>query len=275
MLDLEELGSIEDVTDKLFRCKTRIQKMQQMQKLGIGFGMVECFLRSVNQQKKVEREQGPREAKVCKEIMGIKIKDEKKMHKLLKTKHQELMKRMGDATGRGTRKHQRMRKHLNWVGRNARESIEKKYERKVTHLRTKHQTDARNKRIDKIETKWRGLLPDLRIYKEVDGSGGPPTPQKANEIYKIGDFRFKPAEERLLAYPPKATILRDFKMTNFDQDNQQMGCKLRWEDRRVEEHNQEQETLPDENIKKYEDLDEREKEGIILQEGKDKRIYDR
>ena len=141
MLD-EELSLADDVTDKLYRCKTKIRRMREMQKLGVGFGMVEKFLENLSQQKKVEKAQGYRETKISKEIMEVKIK-ERKLHNLLKARHQEIMKKITSKTGRGTRKHQSIRKHLNWVGKNARDSIDKKYDRKIAHLRQKHQTDVR------------------------------------------------------------------------------------------------------------------------------------
>ena len=80
------------------------------------------------------------------------------MHNLLKARHQELTRKITSATGRGTKKHQLLKKHLNWVGRNAKETMEKKYDKKVAHLQRKHQTDARKLRRDQIVTKWRGHL---------------------------------------------------------------------------------------------------------------------
>ena len=77
------------------------------------------------------------------------------------------------------------------MGRNTRETIKKKYDKKIGHLHQKHQIDERRKSNDQIVTKWRELLPDLHIYKEVDGATGPPTPKKAEEICQVGAFNFK------------------------------------------------------------------------------------
>ena len=87
MLD-EELSLADDVTNRLYRCKTKIRRMREMQKLGVGFGMVEKFLENLSQQKKVEKAQGYRETKISKEIMEVKIK-ERKLHNLLKARHWE------------------------------------------------------------------------------------------------------------------------------------------------------------------------------------------
>ena len=57
MLSTEELSSADEVTDKLYRSKTKIRRMREMKKLGVGFAMVEKFLDNLNHQKKVVREQ--------------------------------------------------------------------------------------------------------------------------------------------------------------------------------------------------------------------------
>ena len=54
-----------------------------------------------------------------------------------------------------------------------------------------------------------------------------------------------------------------------------MGCKLRWEARRRMEFQEEQEHLPEEAIRKYEDLDEDEREALLVEEGRHFQIYNR
>ena len=84
-------------------------------------------------------------------------------------------------------------------------------------------------------------------------------------------------EEAFPKYPPKTTIERPFDLQVFREDCQQMGCKIRWEEERAARFNEEQKlcVLPDEVVKKYEDLDDEEKERLVLQEGRERQIYDR
>ena len=78
---------------------------------------------------------------------------------------------------------------------------------------------------------------------------------------KIGDFPLSSCETSILKYPPKTTIERDFSLENFTTDNQEMGCKLRWEALRIGKFNEEQCLLPDKAARRYEDLDEMGEQG--------------
>ena len=48
----------------------------------------------------------------------------------------------------------------------------------------------------------------------------------------------------------------------FNNDCQQMGCKIRWEEQRINQYMEEKASLPDERITKYEDLEDEEEENL-------------
>ena len=83
-----------------------------MRRERVGFERIENFLEQVNNQKRTENIQGHREGKICSELMNIKIRDEKKLQNILKKRKDEVDQRLIQVNGRGTRKHQRQRKHL-------------------------------------------------------------------------------------------------------------------------------------------------------------------
>ena len=55
-----------------------------MRDVGVGFEKIENFLTDMNGQKKVGKRQGFMEKKICQSLMEIKIRDEKKLHNVLK-----------------------------------------------------------------------------------------------------------------------------------------------------------------------------------------------
>ena len=87
-----------------------------MRKDGVGFERIENFLTDLNKQKKMGKRQSFREKKVCQNLMEIKIRDEKKLHNLLKTQQKVRRARMSQLQNKGSRKYQRQVKHLTWVG---------------------------------------------------------------------------------------------------------------------------------------------------------------
>ena len=178
---------------------------------------------------------------------------------------------MGEILEVGSRKHQRQRKHLTWVGQNARRCTEEKYDFKMRHLKRKHITELRNENKKDYVTKWREKHHNLQIYRELDGKEPEVIPQE--EVLQIGHFPLNKKEKTFLRYFPKATIERKFDLKVFNNDCQQMGCKIRWEEQRINQYMEEKASLPDERITKYEDLEDEEKENLVLEEEKDKKIY--
>ena len=267
---------MESVYVKLYESKTRLKHMRRMRKEGVGFGKIENFLQQINGQKKTSNIQGYKEEKICVDLMNIKVRDERRLLKLLKTRKEEVDGRLIQLYGRGTRKQQRQRKHLGWVGNNARRVLDAKYDRKISHLREKYDTEGRKKEKKKLRTRWKERHPGLEIYKELDGEIETPTPNE-DEITQVGDFSLNKNEREFLKYPPKTTLERPFDINIFKEDSQQMGCKLRWEEERANNYNKEREEslIPDEIGRKYEDLDDDEKLDLILQESKDRQIYNK
>ena len=85
---------------------------------------------------------------------------------------------MGEILEVGSRKHQRQRKHLTWVGQNARRCTEEKYDFKMRHLKRKHITELRNENKKDYVTKWREKHHNLQIYRELD--------EKEPEVIPLG-----------------------------------------------------------------------------------------
>ena len=160
------------------------------------------------------------------------------------------------------------------MGHNAKKAIEEKYQVKVKRLQQKFKTEERRNNRDRYQTKWREKLPGLKIYQELDGIIETPIPGE-DEPMQIGDFNLKREEVSLLKYPPKTTMEKHFKLKPFINDAQQMGCKLRWEARRRMEFREEQDHLPEEDIRRYEDLEEDERDDLLIEEGRQFQIYNR
>ena len=73
------------------------------------------------------------------------------------------------------------------------------------------------------------------------------------EVLQIGDFHFNDNEKSFLRYPPKVTIQRNLDLKVFNNDGQQMGCKIRRKEQRINQYMEEQSRLLDEKIVEYED----------------------
>ena len=101
---------------------------------------------------------------------------------------------MGEILKVGSRKHQKQRKHLTWVGQNARRATEMKYDSKMKHLIKKHRIEERNERRKEYMVKWKDKHPNLEVYRELEG-------EEPDEIEQ-----------------------EDVKV--FNTDSQQMGCKI-------------------------------------------------
>ena len=248
MVVKEELRPLISVTDRLYRCKTRLKQMRRMRNQRVGFERIEKFLRDLNGQKKSSTCQGFRESKVVENLMDIKLRDERKLHNTLKREHEELTSLIIRPLEKGSRRQQEIKRHLRWVGYNARNSTEEKFGKKIERLKAKHKTEERKNRMRELPTSWRNRFPNLNIYRELDGEP-PPAPKPPEEPLSIGDFVFKQCEKTLLRFPPKTTVERDFCLKTFENDNQQLGCKLRWEAQRLEGFMEEQNHLPEEQIR--------------------------
>ena len=280
MLDTEELSRMEKVYVKVYETRTRLKRMTRMKNDGVGFSRIENFLEDMTRQKKVEKKQGYMEEKIVSSIMSVKIRDERKLLNILMKKKEEVDRKLIEAYGRETRKHQRQKKHLGWIGQSAKRNLDEKYDKKIRHLMKKHRTEERKKERGKIKTKWREKHPTLDVYKELedDQLTTTMTTRTEDDVYKVGNFSLNKDEIAFLQYPPKTTLERTFNMDVFQEDSQQMGCKLRWEEERALRHNRDLlMDLPESEVgmKKYEDLDAEEKENILMKETRERQIYDR
>ena len=172
-----ELCPVSEVADRLYRCKTKIKRMREMKRKGIGFQRVEKFLEDLNGQKKVCNRQGFRETNIVRNIMDLKIRDERLLHNNLKTRYRDLI--SSGVHKPGSRKHKREKRHLNWVKYNAKNTTNIKYDWKIRKLEERFRTEERRTVREEYIPKWREKLPNLEIYAEMDGRI--PTPQPEEE----------------------------------------------------------------------------------------------
>ena len=209
-------------------CEERIQLLKKLIRLEIGVAEVEEF--GLNIQSKFKSFAFKNRVKdgeilskeVLKEIMKLKLRDEKKYLKELLITKNKMRTELDNELKKNSRPSRRLLKEFREESARVRIEIREKYKVKIEHLRRKYREDK--------EEQLRRIPPDmleiggLRIFD----------PQRYNEIevekYEvkvIGDVQLEENELKVLKLHPKFAILPRLHEGGLDLDEELANSKLR------------------------------------------------
>ena len=176
------------------------------------------------------------QSNIVKEGMKVKIRDEEKYLVEMYRKREEMRREIARIHTKNTRTYRRILKTLKIEANRVTSEHNKKYEKKIEHLRRKYKEEEREK-IKKLPKGLEGFetlrVLDQDRYDEIL--------QEHYEVLIIGDIELDEDEKNALKLPPKFSIMENLLKGGIEFDQETAFAKLRMEiQREIDEDLQEE-----------------------------------
>ena len=253
-------------------CEERIQLMKKLLKLEVGMAEIEELGLNINSKFKSlafknRIKNGEVVSKeVLKEIMILKLRDEKKYLGELISEQKEMRRMIDSELQKNSRPARRLLKEFREESARTRKECRKKYDDKIEHLKRKyrHNEEEREKNIPSDMEEISELrIFDKNRYEEIE--------LESYDIKIIGDVELEENEMKVLKLHPKFAILPRLQEGGLDVDEEMANAKLRMQ---ISKEMEERKDQNKEMIEEEEEKSEEEKVADLELEARTRQVFD-
>ena len=260
------LGEMEMTWRNLTASEMRIKMMDRLQRYKVGYNDVENFnlgliynSKTLNCDNYTEKD----DKGVVEIAMKFKKMDEIRNRKNLVREKLRMRKKIEKDLGKNTNQSTKLLKHLREVSETKKRELKEKYDRKISHLRKKYETD-REKEMDRVPTEMEGFeslaVFDKDKFEEIL--------VEEIEVVKYGEVELDEDEKAALRLHPKMALPRRLNEGYMNLPLDIAYTKLRWQLKKDEEMEGEDEKNLDTNGGK------KKKEDEEVEAARTRQVYD-
>ena len=251
----KSLGEIEKTWQDLAASEMRLKMMDSLIKYKVGFNEVEYFNLGLKYNAKTLDDDSDK--KVVEAAMHFKRKDEiKHMKKLIRDKL-KIRKMMENELGRRSNKYRRLATHLQGIVNEKKKELNKKYEKKIEHLRMKFEM-KKDDELDDVPEEMKDFI-GLAVFDKEKFEN---LKTREIEIVKYGEVELDDDEKAAMRLHPKMALPRKLNEGFMSLAQDLCYTKIRWQVKKEE----------DQKEKKDRSAEDLEKEEV--EEAKIRQIYD-
>ena len=249
---------------KIAISESRLQLLEKMVTLNYGFNEVEDYNLSLNMKLKSEALKNKGDRSVIREIMSLKLRDEKKVNGELICQRNKSRREISECLGENSRRARKIFKIMRNEAAKVKADYKEKYDKKLKKIGVKKHIEEEAK-LEKVPEK----LEAFKFAKIFKKSKFEEIEVQNYEITVVGEIDFSEEEKQVLRLHPKFALLQNLDMEEMEWDLELGFAKLRYQLSK-----EEGEKLGNDGIEgEEEEINEEEAEKLEEVEARARQIY--
>ena len=249
-----DIRTLRNLSSKLVMSEERDKFFGNLTRLGIGVKEVEDFARKNDDRVRNlnSKLKGKQRRELVAKAMDIKLMDNKGVMKKLRTRRNQLLKKLEDDLGHRSRL-------CRWVRRSTRENcdklrtrVRKKFAKKFEFLKGKY--EEKNNPMDTLNEDDQMKYKDAKIFSMISDMRMEDDEEPTVVCLRDEDVVLSDDEKSVLALGPKFCVFNNLSEENFQREVEECVVKYRWELRREEKEIEEIKKFGEEQYEAIEGL---------------------
>ena len=230
----KDIRTLRNLSSKLVVCEERDRFFGNLTRLGIGVKEVEDFVKNNIEKLKNQNNnlKGKHRSELVAKAMDIKLKDNKGDLKKVKTRRNQLLKKLESELGHRSRVCRKVRKSISENCSKLRLKVRKKFVKKTEFLKGKY--EEKHDPLDELNENDRVKYSEAKVFsmnyvvKKEDDADIMVVCMRGEEVNLNED------EKSVLALGPKFCVYNNLNIENFQRELEECIVKYKWELRNEE-----------------------------------------